>query len=329
MFTRIWWLVAIGGAICTPANAVDLWLEEENFHGEDYFYASPDKAIELRGSIGVLGLEAREHVFASTGSTNNLSLLIWQSVAPMATGDVRVRLPDNWTVTGRLRAAISGESQMEDYDWTGAHFVSYDFDDWTHRSQHPNTNLDWYLDGSLALGRDIVVEDAARININGGLKYTDVQWTATGGSYVYSVGGFRDTAGTIADTPAVTYRQQLPTLFAGLDIEAREEGWTYGVSAKGGMTMFGMATDDHWQRVPPRRFIDYLKPAPILSLAANADYELSDNLGLFFEGTVEKVFLARADTDIYDAGVLVLNSPDAAGAELGSVSLSAGLKGSF
>jgi len=332
MRRQIGWIVVVGAALSGPANAVDLWGEEENLYGGgDYFYASPDKALELRGSIGVIGLEAREHVFPTAGATDNLSLLIWQSVAPMATGDVRVRLPDDWTVSGRLRAAISGTSYMQDYDWTGAHFVSYDFDDWTHRSQHPDTNLDWYFDGSLAVGRDVMVEDAVRVNLNGGFKYTDVQWTATGGSYIYSVGGFRDTSGNLADTPAITYRQQLPTLFAGLDIEAVENGWTYGVSAKGGMTLFGVATDHHWMRVPPLRFIDNLQPAPMLSLAASAGYDLSDNLGLFFEGTVEKVFLGRADTEIYnnDTDALIATAPDAAGAELASVGLSAGLKGSF
>lgn len=322
----------VGAALGGPANAVDLWQDGENLYGgEDYYYASPDRTVELRGSIGVIGLEAREHVFPTAGSTDNLSLLIWQSAAPMATGDVRVRLPDDWTVSGRLRAAISGTSYMEDYDWTGAHFVSYDFDDWTHRSQHPDTNLDWYFDGSLAVGRDVMVEDAVRVNLNGGFKYTDVQWTARGGSYVYSVGGFRDTNGNLADTPAITYRQQLPTLFAGLDIEAVENGWTYGVSAKGGMTLFGLATDQHWMRVPPLRFIDSLQPAPMLSFAASAGYDLSDNLGVFFEGTVEKVFLGRADTEIYnnDTDALIATAPDAAGAELASVGLSAGLKGSF
>ena len=332
MFTKLRWLAVFVPALATPANAVDLWLdEEEPLHGGDYFYASPDNTVELSGSIGVIGIEAREHVFPTAGSTDNLSLLIWQSVAPMATGDARVRLPDGWTLSGRLRAAISGDSYMEDYDWTGPFFVSYAFDDWTHQSRPPDTSLDWYVDGSLALGRDVMVEDAVRVNLNGGFKYTDVQWTASGGTYVYSVGGFRDTSGSIPDAPAITYRQQIPTLFAGLDVEAVENGWTYGVSAKGGMTLFGMATDHHWMRVPPLRFVDYLKPAPMVSLAASAGYDLSDNLGLFFEGSVEKVFLGRADTDIYDndTDALLGTAPDAAGAELGSVSLSAGFKGSF
>ena len=318
--------------------AADSWLEEDFSNGEDFVYTTSDDSVHLRGSIGILALEAKEHVFAAAGSSDNLSLLIWQGLAPMATGEVQVRLQDNWTVSGKLRAAISGDSYMEDYDWFGPDFISYDFGDWTHRSQHPNTNLDWYFDGALALGRDVVAEDNVRVNVNGGFKYTDVQWTAVGGNFVYSDttvdnpgNNFHAYTGSFADDPAITYRQQIPTLFAGLDVEATENGWTYGASAKAGVTLFGVATDRHWMRVPPLRFVDRLKPAPMLSLAASASHDLSDNLGLFFEGAVEKVFLGRADTDIYnnDTDAYLGGSTDAAGGELGTLSLSAGLKGSF
>jgi plasminogen activator len=319
----------------TSAIAQD-WAEADSFFGGGgYVYSSPDDTVQLRGSIGVLALEAREHVFAGSGATENLSLLIWQGVAPMATGEVLVRLPSDWTLSGKLRAAISGDSYMVDYDWFGPDFVSYDFDDWTHRSQHPNTSLDWYFDGSLALGRDVVVEENVRVNLNGGFKYTDVQWAAVGGSAVYSgfdgdpPGGFRDTIGTFPDVPGITYRQQLPTLFAGLDVEAEENGWTYNASARAGMTLFGLATDDHWMRSPPRRFIDHLGPTPMASLSFSAGYDVSDNLGVFFEGAVEKVFLGRGDLDVSDAGTHVGTFVDTIGAELGTLSVSTGLKGSF
>lgn len=319
-------LAALGG----PALGAD-WAEDDSFFGGGgYVYATSDDAVQLRGSLGVLALEAREHVFAGSGATENLSLLIWQGVAPMATGEVQVRLPGDWTVAGKVRAAVSGDSYMEDYDWFGPSFISYDFDDWTHRSQHSNTNLDWYFDGALALGRDVVVEDNIRVNLNGGFKYTDVQWTAVGGSAIYSgAGGFRSDILTFPDTPAITYRQQLPTLFAGLDVEARENGWTYNASAKAGMTLLASATDDHWMRTPPRRFVDHLRPAPMVALSYSAGYDVSDSFGVFFEGAVEKVFLGRGDTDISEAGVVIGSFADTGGAELATLSLSAGVKGSF
>jgi outer membrane protease len=318
-------------AAVAPASAQDSF-------GKDWRYVSADKAVELRGGIGAIGIEAREHVFAGSGSTNNLSLLIWQSVAPMANVELEVHLPDQWTVRARATAALFGSSYMEDYDWFGPDFVSYNFDDWTHRSQHPNTRLDWYLDASLAVGRDVIVEPGARVNINGGLKYTDVQWTAIGGSYVYSDtttdnpgNNFRAYPGTLPDDPAITYRQQLPVLFAGIDVEVTDGQWTYEAGGQAGVALFGLATDHHWMRTPPLRFIDYLMPAPMLGATATASYALSGGLDFFVSGSVEKVFLARGDTEVYNntTGALSSASSDTAGAELGTISLAAGLKGSF
>jgi outer membrane protease len=322
--------------LAVPAGAQELWVENDNgFGGDSYFHESEDKALTLRGSIGAIGIEAKEYVFEMAGSPNMVSYLVWQSVAPMASADVTVHLPDQWTVKAEVKAAISGESNMEDYDWFGPDFAGYNFDNWTHRSVSPNTNLDWYLDGALSVGKDLVDDGAMRINLNGGVKYTDVRWTSYGGTYTYSsfpggpAVGFRGTSGTLPDGPGITYRQQLPTLFAGLDIEARENGWTYAANARGGMALFGYATDDHWLR--SLHFVDVLNPAPMLSASASATYDFSDNFGAFVEGGIEKVFRMRGDAEITNTstGTYLGKTIDAAGAELGTINVSAGLKGSF
>jgi outer membrane protease len=249
---------------------------------------------------------------------------------------VTVQLPDEWTVEARARAALSGMSYMEDYDWFGPDFISYAADDWTHRSQHPNTNLDWFIDASIALGRNLIAEPNVKVNLNGGMRYTDVQWTAFGGSFVYSDSSvdnpgnnFRAYTGDFADVPVITYRQQLPVLFAGIDAEVSEGQWTYSAGAQAGMTLFASATDDHWLR--DLRFVDLIKPAPVLSGSVRATYDVSDNFGLFLEGSIEKMFVGRADTEVYDipSGMLIGSFADLGGAELGTISLSTGFKGSF
>ena len=324
-----------------PAFAADWeqsWNGWEVEYGEPRFEAaSSDSAVELRGGFGVLGIEAREHVFAASGSTNNASLLIWQSLAPMGTLELKASLPEDFTVKAGLRAAIAGYGYMEDFDWIGPDFVSYGADDWTHLSQHSNTHLDWYFDGSLAFGRDIYVDPVAKLNANIGLKYTDVQWTAVGGTFVYSDfpgdagGNFRAYQGSIPDEPTITYRQQLPVLFAGLDAEAKEGPWTFEGSVQGGVTFLGLATDHHWMRTPPMRIYDYLQPAPVLGASGTLKYDVTQNFGLFASGSVEQVFLGRSNKEYYDidTGDLLLTHPDGGGAELLTVSASAGLKGSF
>ncbi len=294
--------------------------------------------ITLSGGVGIIGLEGREYVFAGTGSTNVLSLLVWQSVAPVLTTGLEVTLPDGWTIAGKAQVAMGGDSYMEDYDWinTAPGFTNYEFDNWTHRSQHPDTNLDWYFNGSIALGFDIAVDDEVTVNLNGGFKYSDVQWAAVGGSFVYSTlaDGYRGDVGTFPNEPGITYRQQFPALFLGMDYEVTQDQWTFGLSAQGGLTFQAVARDNHWMRDPAPLgllFVDTLQIAPTAALSASAEYAATDHLHVFLGGTLDKVFLARGDIDQYDnnTGVLMGTFPDAAGAELLAASVSAGVKGSF
>src|SRR5690606_38467193 len=136
--------------------------------------AAPNENVVLRGSLGVVRLEAREKVFWGTSGDDLLSLLVWRSTAPVATGDIKVRFPGEWTLRGRIDAAIGGTSAMADYDWVAGYVPAA----WTHRSLHPDTSLEWYLNGSVAIGRDLPVNEVLSVNVNGGFKYTDAKWTA-------------------------------------------------------------------------------------------------------------------------------------------------------
>ena len=296
-----------------------------------------DGAITLRGGIGLLALKGDEVFFVAPGSSNEISHLFWDSLSPMLTAGLRVNLPEGWTFDINAQIALSGDSTMADYDWYGPDFVSYAFDDWTHRSQSDATNLDWYFNGSLLIGRDFQVKENVTVNLNGGLKYTDVQWAAYGGTYVYSDGAvdypgnnFRAYQGAIADDVlALTYRQQYPALVVGLDTELVEDAWSFGFSAHAGMTFNASATDDHWLR--DLRILDSLQMAPIVTLAARAEYEVSDGVSLFAGGSVEKVFAARGDKQWWESGVLIpyLNSADSAGTSLFAASITGGVKGVF
>ena len=312
-------------ALANPVAAQDFFLKDSLYQPD---YDDPP-VVELRGGFGAIGIEAREYVYNSPGSTDAMSLLVWQSVAPMATAALKFRVFDDWTIEAKGQGAMSGDSYMEDYDWLLPHRIDFASGNWTHQSRHPNTSLDWYLNGSIAVGKDFMFGDGVRANLNGGLRYTDVQWTATGGEYIYSVGGFRDTQGQFGNVPGITYRQQLPALFAGIDAEIREEAWTFATSAQLGMTFFPVATDDHWLR--NLRFVDSLRPSPMVALSARGGFAVTDNLEVFTEATLEKVFLARADTKTFaiDTGLPQATFTNSGGGELGTVSLSAGLKAHF
>lgn len=287
--------------------------------------AAPDDNVILRGSLGVARLEAREKVFWATSGDDLLSLLVWRSTAPIASGDIKVRFPGEWTLRGRIDAAIGGDSMITDYDW----MAGYVPDLWTHRSVHPDTSLDWYLDGTIAIGRDLPVNEALSINVNGGVKYTDVKWTARGGSYIYSVDDFRDTTGTFPDVAVGDYRLHVPTAFIGIDARVTDGPWSLDTAARAGLTFGAGATDNHYLR--DLRFEDGLDWAQVVSAEARLGYAFTDNLGAFLEASYEKMVSGHGDTHAYDTTTGALDGvyEGAAGAEFEAMSIKLGLKGNF
>ena len=330
MNVRTWAPALALALLCStavPAFAADFGATDDTAFGGVTFW----------GGVGVAYLEANEYVYAGPGSSNVMSQLIWQSTAPILSGGFDVELPEGWTVAAKAQFAISGDSYMEDYDWFGPDFVSYDADDWTHRSQHTDTNLDWYFNGSLLIGHDFALDENVTVNLNGGFKYTDVQWTAFGGTYVYSDididnpgDNYHAYTGSFLDgEKGITYRQSFPALVAGADIEADLDALTLAAGVQGGFTFYGTGDDHHWMR--DLNFVDTLASAPLLAAHASAAYEIADGMTLFAEGTIEKVFTARGDTDAYDipTGDYIESYSDAAGGDLFAASLSLGVKGTF
>lgn len=298
---------------------------------QTYQYGSDDGGFVFSASAGVLALEGREQVFTSSGSTNNLSLLIWQSVSPMVSARAQGTFGGGWTLTAEGRVAAGGFSYMEDYDWIAPWAPSFAFDDWSHRSQHSNTRLDWFAEGSVAVGYDFDLRGGMKANVNGGFAYTDVQWAASGGTGLYSTGGFRNDPRVFPNSLGIIYRQQLPSTFIGIDTSIEHGDLTVDLGARGGVAFMQQATDRHFQRVPPLLFENPLVPAPTLGASAKLTYALNDRLGVFVDARIDKMFLARGPQIVsnMNTGAPVSFASDAMGAELLSGSLSAGLKGSF
>jgi outer membrane protease len=305
---------------------------------EDMTVTSADGTIVLSGGIGVTSLEAEEIVYYDVGDPTVVSYLLWQSTAPLLTANLDIAIPDGWTFSAHAQVAMSGDSTMADYDWIDP--ASYDFDDWSDRSISPDTNLDWYFNGSLFVGHDFAVSDGLKINLNAGLKYVDVQWSAYGGSYVYSSGpgSPRDLVGDFPDGElGITYRQFFPAAVVGLDAEFQHDAWTFDIAAHGGVTFMAGDTDTHWLRTdigPDGGFFDdTLSSAPVVQLAASASYALSESLDFVVSGAFEQIFVARGDTDMYgldgDTMEYIDTYIDQVGGGFRSASLTAGLKGRF
>jgi plasminogen activator len=219
---------------------------------------------------------------------------------------------------------------MEDYDWIAPYVVGKpSMDNWTHRSQHTGTKLDWYFNGSIYAAYKIQLEDGPALRFHGGLEYTDVQWTASGGTYIYSTGGFRDDSGDFGPGRSITHRQQFPALVAGANAIFERGNWTFDFGAKAGLTFGAKATDDHWRR--DLRFVEDVYVAPLVGVSASASHQVSDGLNLSISGKVDRIFLGRSDTSMFDipTGAPAGGSTNESGADLLSASLQVGLKGSF
>lgn len=309
------------------------------FSGPDsqYFMSDADQAhadqnenFVLRGGVGLTSITANEHVYYYPTGIENLSLLVWQSTAPIASIDAKARFGDGWTLRGHVDAAMSGDSSMADYDWL-TYAPSLKPADWDNRSLSPNTNLDWYLNGEIAVGRDLPISDSFVVNVNGGLKYTDVQWTAYGGTKMYSNAGLFDNIGNLPDGAVGRYRQQLPTVFAGVDTTLKDGPWNLDVSGKAGLILFGQSIDHHFVSTPPKYIIDQLNFGQVLSADMRIGYDISDHLGAYLEGTYEKMFAGHTPSDYYvtATNTKYLHSDWRGGAELDVISFKSGLKGNF
>jgi plasminogen activator len=305
-----------------PAMAQERLITEETLDGGFYV------------GTGVTKLQANEIVWAGN---HRLSHLIWQSTAPVLRAGFDVNFADGWTFKANGSAAMGGDSHMEDYDWTdwdgagGPATWSDNWDEWTDRSEHPDTRLDYYVALDAAIGYDVIHTAEFTANVNVGLKYTDVKWSAYGGSALYSwFNGYRNTTVIFADgLPVIDFNQKWPVAFAGLDTEFRSGALTLGADAKAGVTFSAGDVDNHFLR--DLLIMDYLRPSAVLMLSVDASYAVSENSDLFLALEYEKIFEARGDKQRYIAstGAPELTLPDFAGGDFQSFSLTGGFKGQF
>ena len=318
-------MMALGAlSLASPSQAADYWQPYGATMQPSVSSAAPDDTVRINASIGAMYLQGDEKV---VNGNYTVSHLIWQTKTPVLRGSIAVDFGNGLSASLEGSTAGFGSSYMEDYDWLRGDDT---FDNWSHRSQHPDTQVDHYYTGAAALGYELVNHDNAVVRAHAGLKYTDVQWTAYGGTYLYSGAGFRDTPGTIPDgTAVITYRQQLPELFLGVDGEEYYGNFRVGGLLRGGLTFLAVATDDHWLR--NLRFVDTLYVAPTFTAGVDVGYALGRNAELFLAARYDHIFEQRGDTRTYDiaTGAPLDTYIDSAAGALRSAELTAGLKGKF
>jgi len=294
---------------------------------DEQFFEVND-TVRIGGGVGYAFINSDEIVYDANG--DRISHLLWESQAPMVSGKVEADFANGWTLRAGGSFAFAGSSHMQDNDWFGPYFVSYDFNDWTHRSEHPDTRLQHYFSGDIAVGKDLPLGSAATLNLHAGLKYTDVKWSAYGGTYTYSVTGYRaDTGSFLNGSPGITFQQRYPGVFLGASFAAHEGPWTLSGQARGGVSIKATDTDHHWMR--DLRFEETYGAIPFVSAAARVDYAVNDQASLFLGGDYEQYFHAVGDTTVYSiaSGAQGPTYTKGAGMTLKAISVSGGFRMKF
>jgi omptin len=282
---------------------------------------SLDGAVTFSGGFGLTSIKANEFVYQGPAK---VSQLIWKSrYVNTINGVLTVDLEHDWYAGAEGTIGFGGDGHMFDYDWLvpGA--------PWSDRSEHPDTRLNHYFVLGAEVGRMLLSRDGTDIGLGAGFRYTDVQWSAWGGSYIYSENGFRDSRGHFdPDEKGITYRQVWPVPYLGLNLNHHEGAWSFAAGLKAGVSVDAYDIDDHWVR--SLRFIDDFDMVPAVSLTSSVDYALTDHAALYLAGSLDRMFKTRGDTKtINETKGTIYRDENVAGGDFGSATISFGLKGRF
>lgn len=294
---------------------------------DDLSLRSADGGLWLSGGVGLMNIEAHEHVYLGD---NKASQLDWDTNGVLLyTAKAGADLGSDWHVKGKIDLGFGGDGHMVDYDWVPGFAVDQSMDGWSDRSIHPDTRLDYYVSGALEIGRTIFTDERSTVSLGGGFKYTEVRWDAFGGSYIYSSRSLRDDIGELpAGLKGISYKQQIPTFFLGFDGATHFDRLSLSGGVKGGMTRGINDQDDHW--LTGTRVFGTMKAAPVLMLDAAVDYRLTDMASIYLAGNFENVFRERGDMNSIDTatGNATLYR-NAAGASIRTMSLQMGFRARF
>ncbi len=308
--------VFVFGAFCATSTVA--------IAAEETSYAVPDSSLVM--GLGYTWLKGNELVYDSAGK--RISHLIWETAAPVLTMGFKAELVDSWTISAGAVTGFSGDSHMEDYDWEEP--WGFDRGDWSSRYISPDTRLDRYINVDIAAGRDFAINDATTVNLHGGFRYTNVKWTAYGGTFTSSDGGFRNK--NIIFEPGerkISYEQRYPGVFLGAEVTTKVGDWTLLGLLRGGFSVDASDIDHHW---PAVLYKEAFGTQPFVLVGARADYQVNDRVSLFLAGNFDKYFREKGDVTRYDRSMKPVGAnfyKKAAGMDLYAFTLSAGFKLTF
>lgn len=211
-------------AVVVPAPA-------RAMHAEAPGFSDPGSPRPARGTDFSIGASIGELVGGATelayqyplGRKTTLSELTWDlknvAVAGVQAsagfgGRFRLNLGCWWAIDG-------GSGMMVDRDWlyspSASIFLTPSDDNWTDESRHPDTTVDAGTMVDVNLTAQVVQSGPFSLRGIVGFRSDTWRWSARGGTYLYSVDDFRDTAGAFeSGQEVIAYEQQYAIPYVGL-----------------------------------------------------------------------------------------------------------------
>jgi plasminogen activator len=287
-------------SLTLSATALALLAAAPAARAADLFTAEPaallrTESLTAEAFAGYLTGTAREYVYNVPGDGKKLSQLDWRMNGFALGGRVAYR-PTDW-LTARIRgwSTVAGSSDMTDYDWMGGY---YGMNSWTHRSiSSTDTAKAWQIDGSLAAS--LYESDDLSFSAIAGYRYMTSKWNATGGSYVYSVNDFRDTAGLLpADRLGIAYQQWWSTPYLGVGASTTLGDWSFSGEIIG--SPFVMSRDKDHHALRALVFTEKFALSSMIGTSASVEYRLSPVMSLTGRVEYQNYLGATGSTRIAD-----------------------------
>ncbi len=203
-------------------------------------------AFTGRVGVGYLTGKATEYMYGAEGEGYTASELTWKidslymvglgaTIQPLHWLGINV---DTWFNIG------DGDGYMQDYDW-----MEETIQDWTHVSFHDSTSVKKGFIFDVNAEMTAFTNDKVRLTGILGFRRDNFEWEARGGTYTYSVNGFRNTSGTSPDGQLmISYEQTFEVPYMGIGIEGDFDRVHLGVKLIGSIFVSGQAIDHHHLR---------------------------------------------------------------------------------
>lgn len=272
---------------------------------------SPVK-FSLSGGAGYLTGEANEIVFVPELNNHKISELTWQIDNLFMVGVGAHLKLQNWLTVnfdGWFKAT-DGDGTMDDFDFR---IIGADWTDW---STHNDTDV---TDGSIIdLNAEFSVfrTEGFALKLIGGYKRDDFGWEAYGGDFVFSVNGFRDTAGSFPDgLQVVGYEQTYESPYVGVGIGANFSKFELASRLIYSAWVQGEAIDNHYLRNLVTT--DEIEDGDMVAFDISGNYLINNHLSVMIAYTYQNYDTTQGDSlwEFRDEGVSIFFE-DGAGMDL-------------